>query len=269
MQIISAKPINNKKEKGRIPKHWYTLNNEPTEYLVKGNSKGTVGSVGTVGYQPYSEVIASNIAQFLGIPHVPYFLADASMFPLVKTYGIQHVSVCPKVGLKGYRLQTLYDYGNANGVKKNVEVIEFMEKRGMDLTLLYKMLIFDALLGNPDRHADNIELFVPDNAIGQVHLAPIIDNGESLLGGLPPLQLPLAGKPFLLDKAKPFYKRHKKQIQLVPENFLKGLDKESLYTNLLMCVEPLRPYLPPYRHHAICQYLKWRIYYLEQVMEVE
>lgn len=131
------------------------------------------------------------------------------------------------------------------------------------------MLIFDALIGNPDRHADNIGILVPHtNNKGQAHLAPIFDNGESLLGGIPFLELPLACRPFVLDKSKPFHKQHKKQIQLVPKNYLKGIDKESLYVNLLLCVEPLREYLPPYRHHAICQYLKWRIYYLEQVMEV-
>lgn len=136
MQISSATPLNNKMEKGRIPKHWYTLNNEPTEYLVKGNSKGTIGSVGTVGYQPYSEVIATNIAEFLNIPHVPYSLADASMFPLVKASGISHVSVCPKFEVEGYSLETLFEFGNANGVDRNIEVIDFLQRRGIDLTIL-------------------------------------------------------------------------------------------------------------------------------------
>lgn len=61
--------------------------------MVKGNS---ITETGTIGYEPYSEVMASRIAQVLGLSHIKYSLMPAKSFPEIQTYSCDVVSVCPK-----------------------------------------------------------------------------------------------------------------------------------------------------------------------------
>lgn len=268
MPIHSAQPIFDTEIKGRVTKHWYNINRDGFHYMVKGNSRRAVGSLGAVGYQPYSEVMASRIANFLNIPHIPYCLAINRPFHTVPTYGIQHVSVCPEYKAEGYYSQTLFDYGSTRGIDKNIDVIDKLKADEVDLTLLHRMLVFDALIGNPDRHLNKIELLIPkeNNSKGKIHFSPLLDSGASLLGNVPTAKLPLARYRGMLDRAQPFKKTHKEQLKLVPQeiitNITKGLTEEDFYTNLLTCIEPCREYLSSYRYQAICNYLKWRLQYL-------
>lgn len=270
----------NKKENvaGWLTKGWYYINNAPTEFLVKGNTKAQIRTEWTHGYEPYSEVMASNIAEFLGIPYVPYSLAEARHFPEVKAHGIKHVSVCPSYHKDTYTTINLADYCSGQGLSdgkgvgrrgkhKNMDVYDFLQTSGIDLTMLYKILMFDALVGNRDRHLGNIELFNPKYTLEPPHFVPLFDNGASLLGVVSNSTLALSGVPHLLDKAHPFANNHRTQIKLVPRNFLQHMDKQTLYNGLVNAIEPVRPYLPPFRYKAILQFLHWRVRYLEEVME--
>lgn len=77
--------------RGMLSKGWYRVDDQLV--MVKGNS---ITETGTAGYEPYSEVMASLIAQVLGLPHVEYALMPAKLFPDIKTYSCNVVSVCPK-----------------------------------------------------------------------------------------------------------------------------------------------------------------------------
>ena len=50
--------------RGMLSKGWYHVDEQLV--MVKGNS---ITEAGTAGYEPYSEVLASLIAQVLGLPH--------------------------------------------------------------------------------------------------------------------------------------------------------------------------------------------------------
>ena len=67
--------------RGMLSKGWYRVDDQLV--MVKGNS---ITEAGTAGYEPYSEVMASLIAQVLGLPHVEYALMPAKLFPDIKTY---------------------------------------------------------------------------------------------------------------------------------------------------------------------------------------
>lgn len=87
-----------------LSKGWYHVDGQLV--MVKGNS---ITEAGTAGYEPYSEVMASLIAQVLGLPHVEYALMPAKLFPDIQTYSCDVVSVCPlfvKPGDQLYHLQT-------------------------------------------------------------------------------------------------------------------------------------------------------------------
>ena len=77
--------------RGMLSKGWYQVDDQLV--MVKGNS---ITEAGTAGYEPYSEVMASLIAQVLGLPHVEYVLMPAKLFPDIQTYSCDVVSVCPK-----------------------------------------------------------------------------------------------------------------------------------------------------------------------------
>lgn len=77
--------------RGMLSKGWYHVDDQLV--MVKGNS---ITEAGTAGYEPYSEVMASLIAQVLGLPHVEYALMPAKLFPDIQTYSCDVVSVCPK-----------------------------------------------------------------------------------------------------------------------------------------------------------------------------
>ena len=51
--------------RGMLSKGWYQVDDQLV--MVKGNS---ITEAGTAGYEPYSEVMASLIAQVLGLPQV-------------------------------------------------------------------------------------------------------------------------------------------------------------------------------------------------------
>ncbi len=76
--------------RGMLSKGWYRVDDRLV--MVKGNS---ITEAGTAGYEPYSEVMASLIAQVLGLPHVEYALMPAKLFPDIKTYSCDVVSAAP------------------------------------------------------------------------------------------------------------------------------------------------------------------------------
>lgn len=90
--------------RGMLSKGWYHVDDQLV--MVKGNS---ITEAGTAGDEPYSEVMASLIAQVLGLLHVKYALMPAKLFPDIQTYSCDVVSVCPlfvKPGDQLYHLQT-------------------------------------------------------------------------------------------------------------------------------------------------------------------
>lgn len=78
--------------RGMLSKGWYRVDGQLV--MVKGNS---ITEAGTAGYEPYSEVMASLIAEVLKLPHVEYSLMPARLFPDIQTYSCDVVSVCPQI----------------------------------------------------------------------------------------------------------------------------------------------------------------------------
>ena len=90
--------------RGMLSKGWYRVDDQLV--MIKGNS---ITEAGTAGYEPYSEVMASLIAQVLGLLHVEYALMPAKLFPDIQTYSCDVVSVCPLFVKPG---DQLYHFAN-------------------------------------------------------------------------------------------------------------------------------------------------------------
>ena len=95
--------------RGMLSKGWYHVDDQLV--MVKGNS---ITEAGTAGYEPYSEVMASLIAQVLGLPHVEYALMPAKLFPDIQTYSCDVVSVCPKFTTDDEQLYHFADLADAH-----------------------------------------------------------------------------------------------------------------------------------------------------------
>ena len=85
MLIELVKKNATKTSRGILSKAWYKIDGKLC--LVKGNS---VDQNGVIGHEPYSEVMASNIAEFLHFNHLPYYLMRANLFPDVKVHRLKH-----------------------------------------------------------------------------------------------------------------------------------------------------------------------------------
>ena len=94
--------------RGMLSKGWYRVDGQLV--MVKGNS---ITEAGTAGYEPYSEVMASLIAEVLKLPHVEYSLMPARLFPDIQTYSCDVVSVCPKFTTDDEQLYHFADMADA------------------------------------------------------------------------------------------------------------------------------------------------------------
>ena len=108
--------------RGMLSKGWYHVDDQLV--MVKGNS---ITEAGTAGYEPYSEVMASLIAQVLNLPHVEYTLMPAKLFPDIQPYSCDVVSVCPKFTTDDEQLYHFADmadaYFLANGQASSPEAL--------------------------------------------------------------------------------------------------------------------------------------------------
>ena len=148
---------------GMLRKGWRRLGGKVL--LYKG---GTSGAANT-GNEPYSEFYAAQVAQQMGIDHVPYGLSmwKGCMCSTCELFcDIDHSFVPIYRFLDKCTLRTVADYLKSLG--------------GSYYDGFVDMLVFDALICNEDRHFGNFGLMV-DNKTNQPYaFAPLFDHGLSL-----------------------------------------------------------------------------------------
>ena len=148
---------------GMLRKGWRRIDDKIK--LYKG---GTSGAANT-GNEPYSEFYAAQIADAMGLDHVPYTLS--------KWKG-SLCCVCELFTDIDHSFVPMWRFCKTKSIK---EVAEYLRNFGGDyFNAFCDMMIFDALIYNTDRHLNNFGLMV-DNKTNQPYaFAPIFDNGLSL-----------------------------------------------------------------------------------------
>ena len=148
---------------GMLRKGWRRLGGKVL--LYKG---GTSGAANT-GNEPYSEFYAAQVAEQMGIDHVPYGLSmwKGCMCSTCELFcDIDHSFVPIYRFLDKCTLRTVADYLKSLGKSYYDSFAD--------------MLVFDALICNEDRHFGNFGLMV-DNKNNQPYaFAPLFDHGLSL-----------------------------------------------------------------------------------------
>lgn len=148
---------------GALPKCWRRVDGKV--YLYKG---GTTGSF-NAGLEPYSEFYAAQIAEVMEYKHVSY--------DLEKWHG-QLSSVCPLFTSEDYSFVPMYQAFSGMNPR---DIIRFLQHQAAYIHDLKDMMVFDTLILNHDRHLGNFGM-IRDNLTGSfVAIAPIFDNGMSLL----------------------------------------------------------------------------------------
>ena len=267
LKLISKQDT--KTSRGMLSKAWYTDSNG-NKYLVKGNTRNK----GIIGFEPYSEEMASKIARILGMPCVQYRVAMASKFSDVNVYGIEHVSFCKKIHVNEQEI-SICKYLDILNNGKVSDYFNAYYRSGLPMDDLYRTLIFDALIGNPDRHLNNWDVAVHK---GGARLLPIMDNGASLLAWANRYEIRRDFK-IGIDKAKPFKNTHREQIALL-KKYQKRHCKlplfdiysmEELYADILnKCGSTIRliDNIDRDRGEAIRRYIKARLKYIEWAIRV-
>lgn len=148
---------------GMLPKCWKRVDGKI--YLYKG---GTSGCANT-GNEPYSEYMASCLLKAMGMPNfVEYSL---------KNYHGTLVSCCELFTNADYGFTPVCNMFNPRLFKEIPEIFDSLGLRSE----FNDLMVFDALIWNPDRHLNNYG-FIVDNQTYKVEgMAPIFDNGEGLL----------------------------------------------------------------------------------------
>lgn len=148
---------------GSFAKCWVREGNDIS--LLKRGSTGYANA----GFEPYSEVLASDLLDAAGIDHVPYTIENyrgklASKCPLFTSEEVGFVSA-HRFFEGPFDVEDMLAFCNAHGAEESFR----------------EMVVMDALMANVDRHAGNYG-FLVDNATGEVlRMAPLFDQNMACL----------------------------------------------------------------------------------------
>ena len=184
---------------GNLKKRWKIIDGR--RCLVKGGSN-------PFHQQPFNEVIATEIMQRLGIPHVPYTVVWDQGMPY---------SVCGDfVGkdtelVPAWRIFQTQKRSNSTSVYRHfVNCCEAAGIKGV-VPFLDRMMALDYIIANEDRHFNNFGALRNPETLEWLGMAPIYDSGSSLGYDKLPAQM-------CTDKnvvCKPFKNHHSEQLRLV------------------------------------------------------
>lgn len=213
--------------------------------------------------QPYNEVIASVIAEKLGISHVKYTLA----------YTEKKLPACICEDMVT-RDQELIDAGFINMVlplEKGESKYEHFCRCCEHLKIpnyrrsLDDIMVLDYIIANQDRHMGNFSVIRDVDTLEFVGFSPIFDSGSSLRYDTPDDEI----DPSLNVESQPFESFHNEQIALVTEpdrydlSKLDGIEDEILN---LFSDDRFTAYMKPGRPKLIIQVIRSRIEMLGQIL---
>lgn len=148
---------------GMLRKGWRKIDGKIK--LYKG---GTSGAANT-GKEPYSEFYAAQIAEAMGLNHVPYTLS---------MWKGELCCTCELFTDIDHSFVPMWRFCNTKSIK---DVASYLQGLGQEyFDAFCDMMIFDALIYNTDRHLNNFGLMVDNMTNKPYSVAPIFDNGLSL-----------------------------------------------------------------------------------------
>lgn len=148
---------------GMLPKCW-VRGSDGYIYLKKGGTEGARNA----GFEPYSENLASQLLDKLEYNHVNYS---------VEQFRGKLVSSCRLITSKEVSMIPIYMLCDETSI---FGIVRYYDSIGCKDEII-KMLIFDYLILNSDRHANNFAVLVNSDTFEPISMAPIYDNGVGVL----------------------------------------------------------------------------------------
>ena len=149
---------------GVLPKYWERSSNKIR--LIKGGSK----------FEPISEVCASVVADILRLDTIHY------SYNILKD---KPVSICELFTSENTGLLTANEFKYITQTEykrtKITEYMQLMKDYNIDIHKLKRLVFFDDLIKNNDRHLNNWGFLVCNDTRKILNFSPIWDSGEGLI----------------------------------------------------------------------------------------
>ena len=239
---------------GYLKKRWKIINGK--RCLLKAGSNPFL-------QQPFNEVIASLIAEHLGIPHVPYSMLWDDGAP----YSVCEDFITPDTELVS-AWRVMRSTKRDNSVSLYRHYLHCCQSLGVqDIQhAVDQMIVLDYLILNEDRHQNNFGLIRNANTLEWIGASPIFDSGSSLGYDKLPAQI-LTGRGV---ECKPFKRTHEEQLKLVSS--FDWIDfawlNESL-TEIRTILDQAGEYIDTARRDAILSTYTARLEHLAAMSEVQ
>ncbi len=210
--------------------------------------------------EPFNEVIATLILNRLGIEHIPYTLTwiDDKPYSLCDNFVTKSSELISAARLMQIRPK-------ANDENRYLHFVNICESSGIDIVpMLDRMIVFDYIIANEDRHFGNFGLLRDPETLEWIGAAPIFDNGTSLWHDKLTSQIPTAE---LI--CKPFKKAHGEQLSLVSTFDWLDLSVLDNIENDIFSIfddEKARKYIDTGRAEMIVTQLRKRINRLSEII---
>lgn len=167
---------------GVLPKFWNKTKSNIYIYLVEGGTYGYANA----GLEPISEVCTSVIGLVLGINCTNY---------IYKIIGEKPTSICQLFTTEDVGLMTAQEFKEYKG-QEHISLslpnyIELMKSENVDIEPFRRMIFFDDLVRNSDRHLSNWGFAVDNNTRKILGFSQIWDTGEALIAKTIPEDFPL------------------------------------------------------------------------------
>lgn len=243
---------------GRLEKFWVEDINTGRQFLIKGSS--------AFSYEPFSEKIAYIIGKDLGMDVLEYDILPAKLFkemiplnPLCK-----YVSICEKIDRKNFSITSVAEIKRARNVVRTPDEPPITNRQVMyellDQKYIDTMILFDAIVGNVDRHYGNVHILRSKD--GEMVGAPILDNGASLLAQTPTIIGTALGYRVgeFFNRACTMDHTHDKQIQYIQSLSGISFDIVPKTIEILDDIQSTLDLMPKFRAKAVKKYVVYRLH---------
>jgi len=234
---------------GYLQKRWFIKNDK--RVLIKAGSKPYL-------QEPFNEVICSTILKNMNINHVSYSLniindnpyCSCETFITTETEFIPaaHILNCLKKNEKHSRYEHF------------IKCCEHLGISGF-VTDLDKMITFDFIVVNEDRHFGNFGFVRDANSLEWISFCPIFDNGCSFWYNTP------SNKIGIYAESKGFEFNHSKKIQLVNSFDWFDLDSIKDMEDIILDVLSVSDIIAEKRSMRIAEKIKARHFILQHLIE--
>ena len=241
---------------GNLKKRWKIIDGR--RCLVKGGSA-------PFRQQPFNEVIAAQIMERLGIPHVDYTVTWNKGAPY---------SVCEDFITKDTELVPAWRIIQTQKKKNDVSAYTHFVSCAAGLGIpdvvpfLDRMIVLDYIIANEDRHMNNFGAVRSVGTLKWIGMAPIYDSGSSL-GYDKVLSEIRSGSNIV---CKPFKNHHEEQLKLVTDFSWIDFDRLSDIRELIFSAlssEEARDYIDDTRITAIADAVGKRIQRVREMADMQ